>query len=197
MKCFYHPTADAVGMCSQCGKAACRGCIDDVGGALVCTGCITLARETSESEERQETAASVERARKHIRRAWIFGGIMGMFFLVVGMAGGNDPNPRSRPPAPWYILAPFAAYFWWGFYWGCFWFWPKWKRFVARIKGALSGWFIVARPAAWFTIFFFYIFFYFSVPLVMAIYYGAFGGGIYQYRKMKRLAAGAAQVAVA
>jgi hypothetical protein len=43
MKCYYHPETDAVGTCRQCGKAACRTCIDDVGGALFCADCIRLA----------------------------------------------------------------------------------------------------------------------------------------------------------
>ena len=36
MKCYYHPEAEAVGTCTQCGKAICEICAVNVAGRLVC-----------------------------------------------------------------------------------------------------------------------------------------------------------------
>jgi hypothetical protein len=36
MKCYKHPKADAVGVCSQCGKGVCGKCSVEIGGKLYC-----------------------------------------------------------------------------------------------------------------------------------------------------------------
>lgn len=38
MKCFYHPDADAVGLCKHCSRALCRACAGDAEGSLACPG---------------------------------------------------------------------------------------------------------------------------------------------------------------
>jgi hypothetical protein len=48
VKCFYHTDTDAVGTCSQCGKTACRACIEDIRGVLLCKGCMALKLEARE-----------------------------------------------------------------------------------------------------------------------------------------------------
>lgn len=39
MKCFYHPDVEAIGTCTNCGKAICADCSMEVGGKLVCKPC--------------------------------------------------------------------------------------------------------------------------------------------------------------
>ena len=36
MKCFNHPTVDAVGLCKSCSRALCRDCIGEVGKSFSC-----------------------------------------------------------------------------------------------------------------------------------------------------------------
>lgn len=50
MKCFAHPSDDAVGMCSQCGKAGCTTCLRNAGGALWCRVCLFRAEERKQDE---------------------------------------------------------------------------------------------------------------------------------------------------
>ena len=82
----------------------------------------------------------------------------------------------------------FIVYYLWSVFWGLVWFWPKWRRFVASFREKLGGWFIIAKPFTWLIIFIFYISFYLVVPWQVAVFYGIFGGGIYQYRKHRKLA---------
>jgi len=64
MKFFYHPSTDAVGMCPKCGKAACRECIDDVGGALLCKDCqIRISEQDRENRDAYESALRIDRDR--------------------------------------------------------------------------------------------------------------------------------------
>ncbi len=86
-------------------------------------------------------------------------------------------------------MVPFAGYTCWSVYWGFVWFWPKWRAGVYRFRQALSGWILFARFFVWFMLALFYVTLYLAIPLSVAIYYGVFGGGIYQFRKHRRLAA--------
>lgn len=38
MKCFYHPTHDAVAVCAHCRRGVCPACAVDADGATACTG---------------------------------------------------------------------------------------------------------------------------------------------------------------
>jgi len=38
MKCFYHPTSDAIGICKFCGKGVCVECAVEVDRSLACRG---------------------------------------------------------------------------------------------------------------------------------------------------------------
>lgn len=40
MKCYEHPTIEAVATCTNCGKAICQTCSVDVAGRLFCQRCI-------------------------------------------------------------------------------------------------------------------------------------------------------------
>ena len=38
MRCFNHPSIEAVGNCKSCHKGLCRGCVSDLGHGLACRG---------------------------------------------------------------------------------------------------------------------------------------------------------------
>jgi hypothetical protein len=40
MKCYEHPTVEAVATCSNCGKAICQNCSIDVTGRYICQRCV-------------------------------------------------------------------------------------------------------------------------------------------------------------
>jgi len=40
MKCYYHPEADAVATCTDCGRAICQSCAVNVAGKLLCQQCL-------------------------------------------------------------------------------------------------------------------------------------------------------------
>ncbi|SRR5713226_8241937 len=194
MKCFYHPETDGVGVCQQCGKFCCKQCIQEVAGTMLCKGCMERARQSQVAqaqEVQQDALAEAQRLRqqavKRIRWSWVVAILVGAVFVILGLGASGDPS--ASLPMPWYILAPLGAYVWWGIFWGLVWVWPGWNRRVRKFNNALSGWIIIARPFAWFMIFFFYICFYLSVPFAFAIYYGVFGGGFVQYKRHRALAA--------
>jgi len=194
MKCFYHPDKDAVGTCSQCGKAACRECLYDVGGAMLCKDCMARQLRTIQTEQHAEALNStqiIEAAKRRLR--WsklLFVGITIFGFLIgivscIGSLGSNDPN------APSFLAMLFgvplgsviAGYLFWSCYWGI----PAAYRWV---KNGLSniGCFIFANPITWLILIIttFYILFFFGYM------YGVFGGGFYEYFKCKRVAEGVA-----
>ena len=169
MKCFYHSDKDAVGMCSQCGKACCRDCIEDIGGALLCKDCLTSAVEEAAEEHELERA----RAKRSITWSWIVTAVLGLVFAPI-MIGAEDG-------AAGWGLAIFVVYAIWSTYWGLKVVWPWWKNLVSGI-----GCFILATPVICLliTALFFYI------PFIGAYMYGVLGGGIYQYLKYRKIAMG-------
>jgi hypothetical protein len=55
MKCFYHPKADAVGICKHCQKGLCHDCVVDWGNGISCAGrCEEEARAAYETASRTQ-----------------------------------------------------------------------------------------------------------------------------------------------
>ncbi len=142
MKCFYHPTIDAVGVCSQCGKAACRDCIEDIRGTMLCKGCIvrTLQDQTARQRTAEVSRQSViESARRRIRLSKIFFIVPAIFGLLIGIGTAvtsvNDPN---APPLVAMIFGvPLGALFAGYVFWACFWGIPAiWKGWWGGFKKA-------------------------------------------------------------
>lgn len=46
MKCYYHPEAEVVAICANCGKAICQTCAVDVAGRLTCQKCLASGSVT-------------------------------------------------------------------------------------------------------------------------------------------------------
>jgi len=47
MRCFYHPSAEAVGVCVGCGKAICRECLVEREGRSYCRECAVKAKASA------------------------------------------------------------------------------------------------------------------------------------------------------
>lgn len=193
MRCFYHPEVESVGICQECGKSACKQCIEDYHGAMCCKDCMARHQtetqmRVKEKEERRlaELAFARQQARKRIRWSYVwalFG--LGVFgFLTISAFATNEPVATQ-----WLFMTPLSGYVCWSIYWGFVWIWPKWRGWVRRFRAGLSGWILFARLFTWLIILFFYVYCYFTIPFVIAIYYGVFGGGIYQFCKHRELAA--------
>lgn len=53
MKCYVHPQADSIGVCTECGRAICNECAVEVRGRLLCRGCLSGASSESLSGSRK------------------------------------------------------------------------------------------------------------------------------------------------
>ena len=172
MKCYYHPNKDAVSICSQCGKAACHDCIEDVEGAMLCKNCIALAAQIAVKERK----IAIKRAKRSITWSWIVTVMFGLF--LVPMFG----QLAEEGQAGWGILLSiFSIYAVWSTYWGWKVVWPWWREFLSRI-----GCFLIANPLTWILL----IALFFYIPFIGAYIYGCLGGGVYQYLKYQRIARG-------
>jgi uncharacterized membrane protein YgcG len=194
MKCFYHPDKDGVGICQQCGKSACRDCIEDIGGAMLCDSCLareaTAQEELAQAEEQRQVLEldSLRRqASRRIRWSYVVAALAAVFYSGFALMAASEKVPLA---VPWFLLVFGGPYVIWSIYWGPVWCWPKWRRFIRSIRQGLSGWILIARPFIWLMLFIFYLTLYLSIPLAIAVYYGVFGGGVYQFRKHLRLASG-------
>jgi hypothetical protein len=190
MKCFYHAEKDAVGTCSECGKTACRECIEDIKGTLLCKGC--MVRKLERREERREAAQAsrqeiITAARKRIKVSKIIFAVVAVLSFIIGI--GEAIASISDPHAPPLILfipgVPFGsllcAYLVWSVYWGIPAIWTRWWGMLRGI-----GCFLIANPITWLII----AVSLFEIPLVVGYMYGVFGGAIYEYRKCRSIAAG-------
>ncbi len=84
MKCFAHHEADALGVCSACGRGVCEACAVDMGRGLAC-------RERCEPEVRRlldlrdywmtEPHTAISRSR-HIRRQSIYASLICLGFAA-------------------------------------------------------------------------------------------------------------------
>ena len=192
MKCFYHNDLDAVGTCSQCGKASCRQCIEDVGGALLCRGCLALhaqaikQEEAANEAEREQITAS---AKRRLRISWIVFAASSIFGLVIGTVSSVAGLSSDDPNAPSAISLIFgvplgsllAGYLFWAMFWGVPVVWRWWWGLFEHI-----GCFLVANPVTWFIL----IAMVFYIPLIGGYLYGTLGGGVYEYVKCSRRAKG-------
>jgi hypothetical protein len=188
MKCFYHPETDGVGLCSECGKAACRDCIEDVGQTMLCKGCLAVAARGLRREEQKaeiDRARLVERARRRVRTSWIVAAVVAIpmgLMMAIGIV--SDPHGPADVP-PLLLLIPMTilgtGYVVWSFYWGMPAVWNWWRGIFKNV-----GCFLIANPFTWLIV----LVFFFWVPFMAAIYYAPFGGGIYQFFKWRRIAAG-------
>ncbi|TKJ28912.1 MAG: hypothetical protein CEE40_10330 [Chloroflexi bacterium B3_Chlor] len=60
MKCYVHPEADSIGLCTSCGRAICEKCSVDMQGKLVCRQCLASGPVSREGETNANTAFLIE-----------------------------------------------------------------------------------------------------------------------------------------
>jgi hypothetical protein len=190
MKCFYHVDRDAVGTCSQCSKAACRECIHDIGGGMLCQGCMALQLQHQYANQ-QAQAADIEAirsaARQKLRTSKVLFFAIAVLGCVIGFgqALSSLGDPKAPPFIGMLLFTPVAGlgagYLLWSCYWGIPAIWRKWW---GMLRG--MGCFLFANPFTWLIV----IIALFELPLMAGYIYGVFGGGIYEYRKCRRIADG-------
>jgi hypothetical protein len=195
MKCYYHPQIDGVGFCAQCGKSACRDCIEDINGSMTCKGCMVRKlerREAATANRAAQQAMTRETAQRKIRTSKNVFKIATAVFFVVGLltavAAFFDPKQSFLQSiggvVGTFVGAPFVGYLVWSCYWGIPVIWQKWW---GALKGI--GCFLILNPIMWL----FLLVALFEIPIFVGYMYGVFGGAIYEYRKCQGIAEGRAE----
>lgn len=86
MKCFYHPSVDAVATCKSCGRGLCRECIAEVGLSCSCRNrCEADVATLNDLVERGRTVYKKTSATYF--RSGLFTLLAGVPFLVLGAVG--------------------------------------------------------------------------------------------------------------
>ncbi len=81
MKCATHPDVDAVGVCSNCGRAVCSACRTMVGGRTYCPICATGGLDIARSKHTGKPIAGGVLG--------IIAGVVGVFLGIIFIAGGT------------------------------------------------------------------------------------------------------------
>ena len=84
MKCFNHQDRDAVGLCKNCHKALCTGCLVETSAGISCRG--PCEQEVAVLGSLMQRAVGTHRktSRAYQRTAIVFG-LMGLVFAAVGV----------------------------------------------------------------------------------------------------------------
>ena len=102
MKCFYHPSADAVGLCKHCQRGLCAACGAERDGGLAC-------KDRHETEVDQVTALvrrNVQVGVKAQPLSFVAFGVFVVGVLVLINLAINEENPNLR--TIYYMLSAFA-----------------------------------------------------------------------------------------
>jgi hypothetical protein len=123
----------------------------------------------------------MESARIRIVISWVvatFGAISGLPFGAATDVGQKEQT-YSLPIG--LLFAVLMAYSFWSIYWGMPPVWRAWRNYLGNM-----GCFVFANPVGWLIL----LLFFFYIPFVGAMFYGLYGGGIYEYLKCRRIAMG-------
>ncbi|HUJ11496.1 MAG TPA: hypothetical protein VL171_15895 [Verrucomicrobiae bacterium] len=91
MKCFYHPTVDAVGICKSCNRGLCPDCIANVGTSCSCKNrCEADVAAINEMLQRGRTAH--QKTSSTYLRSGIIMALIGVVFVLFGLGNLNDPE---------------------------------------------------------------------------------------------------------
>jgi len=102
MKCFYHPSADAVGLCKHCQRGLCAACGAERDGGLAC-------RDRHETEVDQVTALvrrNVQVGVKAQPLSFVAFAVFVVAVLVLINLAINEENSNLR--TIYYMLSAFA-----------------------------------------------------------------------------------------
>ena len=110
MKCFNHPTVDAVASCKSCCRGLCPDCIAEVGLSCSCRNrCETDVAILNELAERGRTAYQKSSA-NYFRSGW-FTLLLGVSFLILGAIGISGDASRE---AVYFCLVMGVLFVGWG-----------------------------------------------------------------------------------
>ena len=102
MKCFYHPQADAVGICKNCQRGLCPGCASERDGGLACKGrCETAVDQVSALIRRNVQVGVKSRPLSLVAFAVFVIALITLLYLASG-----EGNPIVRTML--YMVAAFA-----------------------------------------------------------------------------------------
>jgi hypothetical protein len=102
LKCFYHPSADAVGLCKHCQRGLCSLCGAERDGGLAC-------KDRHETEVDQVTALvrrNVQVGVKARPLSLISFGVFVVALVILVNLAVNEVNPNVR--TIYYLLSAFA-----------------------------------------------------------------------------------------
>jgi len=102
MKCFYHPNADAIGLCKHCQRGLCPACGAERDGGLAC-------RDRHETDVDQVTALirrNIQVGVKARPLTLVTFGVFVIALLVLINLALNEENPNLR--TIYYMLSAFA-----------------------------------------------------------------------------------------
>ena len=87
MKCFNHAQTDAAGICKVCGKGICQACTIPREFAVCCSeACAIEAGELREMMQRGKRVYAVGGRGKRVATQPILMAVVGLFFLLAGIA---------------------------------------------------------------------------------------------------------------
>lgn len=110
MKCYYHPTVDAVATCKSCCRALCRDCIGEVGLSCSCRGrCEADVATLNDLVERGRTA--YQKTSATYFRSGIFIMMLGTIITVLGVVGVKS---TERSELSYLLLFMGLIFFAWG-----------------------------------------------------------------------------------
>jgi len=192
MKCFYHASQDAAGVCPQCGKAACHDCLKEVDGGILCKGCIAqrlkaVQAERQQVQEDRETATARAKRRIQISKIvfviFFAMGILETIVMVYASLVSKSPNAPGFFSAilGGLMASVFLGYTAWSFYWGFPAIWNGLRKMLSK-----TGCFVILNPITWLILFAIFL----MVVGCFGEFYCLFGGGWSQYQKRVRIARG-------
>ncbi|NVO10811.1 MAG: hypothetical protein HXX16_12665 [Bacteroidales bacterium] len=84
MKCFNHPTIDAIGICKNCNKGLCKDCLTEVENGIACTStCIEEVKLINSLIKRNKKSYKTASG-AYYRNAFIYA-FFGLVFIVFGI----------------------------------------------------------------------------------------------------------------
>lgn len=136
------------------------------------------------------TTVAKAKAKSRLRWSWIFlcpGCALG---LAITISAVLDPSPSASGTSNGLshteivrnlllIATPLMAYMSWGLYWGYVAFWPAIRQNSISQRWGKK----LLNPFMWGA----FLFIHLMLVPTLALYYGCFGGGIYQYLRHRRI----------
>jgi len=164
--------------------------LKEVGGGILCKGCIAQRLKTAEAEKQQvleDRETTIIRAKRRIQISKIVFAIFFAIGVLETVVFSYISITSKNPNGPVFLIvliggllgAVWIGYVAWSFYWGFPAIWNGLRRKLSRI-----GCFLILNPITWLILLVIFV----MVIACFGEFYCIFGGGWSQYRKNLRLA---------